>query len=138
MKSRKRLQDLEDLHYSLEAGIDHGTGATNIKAPWLKNYLIPQFSGDIRERPIIFLRDFEQYLKAVDLRRRDFPFLIRSCLEGNAREWWNLVQSIDGDQSTPPSVSKILNSLSRHFTEEVKAAFNDDDRHYQGNRNRGC
>ena len=52
---------------------------------------MPKFSGHKRDRPMRFLRDFERYISAIDINTNDFNYIIYTCLEGIAREWWELV-----------------------------------------------
>ena len=54
---------------------------------------MPSFSGHRRERPMRFLKDFERYISATDINTDDFNYVIFACLEGIAREWWELVSS---------------------------------------------
>ena len=38
-----------------------------------------------------FMRDFERCICAIDVNSSDFNYVIFACLEGIAREWWELV-----------------------------------------------
>ena len=54
---------------------------------------MPRFSGHKGERPMRFLKDFECYISATDMNTDDFNYVIFACLEGIARECWELVSS---------------------------------------------
>ena len=40
-----------------------------------------------------FVKDFERYINATDINSNNLNYVIFACLEGIAREWWELVSS---------------------------------------------
>lgn len=79
--------------------MDRNIGPTNVRVPWLKNYAVPKFSDTSRKRSMMFLNDFEQYIKGINFRVYDFHFVIQSCSEGTAREWWSLARDNMSDDA---------------------------------------
>ena len=39
------------------------------------------------------LRDFERYISTIDVNINDLNYVVFACIEGIAREWWELVYS---------------------------------------------
>ena len=95
MVHEKRIKHLEDHQYVLESKLQRNQGSSSAVSPWLNKYPMPKFSGHKRERPMRFLKDFERYISAIDISTNDFNYIIYACLEGIAREWWELVSQND-------------------------------------------
>ena len=100
MVNEKRIKHLEDHQFVLESKLQRNQGSSSAVSPWLNKYPMPKFSGHKRERPMRFLKDFERYITAIDINTNDFNYVIYACLEGIAREWWELVSQNDENINT--------------------------------------
>ena len=100
MVHEKRIKHLEDHQFVLENKLQKNLGSSSVVPPWLNKYPMPKFSGHKRERPMRFLRDFERYISAIDISTNDFNYITYACLEGIAREWWELVSQNDENVNT--------------------------------------
>ena len=100
MVHEKRIKNLEDHQYVLESKLQKNLGSSSAVSPWINKYPMPKFSGHKRERPMRFLRDFERYISVIDISTNDFNYIIYACLEGIAREWWELVSQNDENINT--------------------------------------
>ena len=93
MAHDKKIKHLEDHQFVLENKLEKNQGSSSAASSWLNKYPLPKFSGHKRERPMRFLKDFERYINAIDISTNDFNYVVFACLEGIAREWWELVSS---------------------------------------------
>ena len=93
MVHEKRIKHLEDHQFVLENKLQKTQSSSSAASPWINKYPMPKFSGHKRERPMRFLKDFERYISATDINTDDFNYVVFACLEGIAREWWELVSS---------------------------------------------
>ena len=100
MIHEKRIEHLEDHQFVLENKLQKNLGSSSTVSPWLNKYSMPKFSGHKRERPMRFLKNFERYISAIDISTNDFNYIIYACLEGIAREWWELVSQNDENIKT--------------------------------------
>ena len=100
MVHEKRIENLEDHQYVLESKLQKNLRSSSAVPPWLNKYPMAKFSGHKRESPMPFLRDFERYISAIDIRTNDFNCIIFACLEGIAREWWELVSQNNDNINT--------------------------------------
>ena len=91
MAHDKKLKHLEDHQFVLENKLEKNQGSSSAASSWLNKHPMPKFSGYKRERPMRFLRDFERYINATDIRTNDFNYVVFACLDGLAGEWWDLV-----------------------------------------------
>ena len=100
MIHEKRIKHLEDHQLVLENKLQRNLGSSSAVSPWLNKYPMPEFSGHRRERPMRFLKDFERYISAIDITANDYNYIIYACLDGIAREWWELVSQNDENISS--------------------------------------
>ena len=100
MVHEKRIKHLEDHQFVLETKLQRNLGSASAVSPWLNKYPMPKFSGHKSEKPMRFLRDFERYISAIDISTNDFNYITYACLEGIAREWWELVSQNDENINT--------------------------------------
>ena len=75
---------------------------------------MPKFSGHKLESLMRFLKDFEHYISAIDISTNDFNYIIYACLEGIAREWWELVSQ--NDENINPFGEKFI---KKYWNENV-------------------
>ena len=95
----KKIKHLEDHQFALENKLERNQGSSSAASSWGNKYPMLKFSDHKRERPMRFLRDFERYIIAIDISTNYFNYVVFACLEGIAREWWELV-SLEHDTAS--------------------------------------
>ena len=59
MVHERKMKHLEDHQFVLENKLQRNLGISSAVSTWLNKYPTPKFSGQKRDRPLRFLRDFE-------------------------------------------------------------------------------
>jgi hypothetical protein len=62
-------------------------------APSRVRLTLPKFRGAENESPMSYLKDLKNYFDLVQPELPEFKCIISQSLEGNARDWWHLVES---------------------------------------------
>lgn len=94
----KHIVDLKKKTIEQEKKIDEITGRAPAASvlPGLPRILpgkweMPTFSGN--DNPMKYLRELEDYWRAMDLQGGQFDYLCNSSLKGTAGDWWRLVKN---------------------------------------------